>query len=93
MYLLEIFKGLRATALGKISMILKIVTLNFILFVCSPFNNRKLVVIALEPPLFLKIVELFKEVVVHLLKLYKLGIPLHEEEFFQQFSSYCIKGF
>lgn len=30
---------------------------------------------ALEPPLFLKIVELYKDVVVHLLKLCKMGLP------------------
>lgn len=29
----------------------------------------------LEPPLFLKIVELYKDVVVHLLKVCKMGLP------------------
>nr|XP_028585247.1 probable E3 ubiquitin-protein ligase HERC4 isoform X2 [Podarcis muralis] len=37
---------------------------------------------ALEPPLFLKIVELYKDVVVHLLKLYKMGIPTSEQRIF-----------
>ncbi|XP_053163447.1 probable E3 ubiquitin-protein ligase HERC4 isoform X4 [Hemicordylus capensis] len=36
----------------------------------------------LEPPLFLKIVELYKDVVVHLLKLYKMGIPPSEQRIF-----------
>ncbi|XP_016850770.1 probable E3 ubiquitin-protein ligase HERC4 isoform X3 [Anolis carolinensis] len=36
----------------------------------------------LEPPLFLKIVELYKDVVVHLLKLYKMGIPASEQRIF-----------
>uniref|UniRef100_A0A8C6VII4 HECT and RLD domain containing E3 ubiquitin protein ligase 4 n=1 Tax=Naja naja TaxID=35670 RepID=A0A8C6VII4_NAJNA len=36
----------------------------------------------LEPPLFLRIVELYKDVVVHLLKLYKLGIPASEQRIF-----------
>ncbi|XP_078247016.1 putative E3 ubiquitin-protein ligase HERC4 isoform X4 [Pogona vitticeps] len=37
---------------------------------------------ALEPPLFLKIVELYKDVVVHLLKLYKMGLPTSEQRIF-----------
>uniref|UniRef100_A0A8D0BMM1 HECT and RLD domain containing E3 ubiquitin protein ligase 4 n=1 Tax=Salvator merianae TaxID=96440 RepID=A0A8D0BMM1_SALMN len=37
---------------------------------------------ALEPPLFLKIVELYKDVVVHLLKLQKMGIPASEQRIF-----------
>ncbi|KAF7247412.1 putative E3 ubiquitin-protein ligase HERC4 [Varanus komodoensis] len=36
----------------------------------------------LEPPLFLNIVELYKDVVVHLLKLYKMGIPASEQRIF-----------
>lgn len=36
----------------------------------------------MEPPLFLKIVELYKDVVVHLLKLYKMGIPPSEQRIF-----------
>ncbi|KAJ6661566.1 hypothetical protein lerEdw1_013805 [Lerista edwardsae] len=36
----------------------------------------------LEPPLFLKIVELYKDVVVHLLKWYKMGIPPSEQRIF-----------
>ncbi|XP_015721891.1 probable E3 ubiquitin-protein ligase HERC4 isoform X2 [Coturnix japonica] len=39
----------------------------------------------LEPPLFLKIVELYKDVVVHLLKLYKIGIPPSERRIFTNF--------
>ncbi|XP_067155866.1 probable E3 ubiquitin-protein ligase HERC4 isoform X3 [Apteryx mantelli] len=39
----------------------------------------------LEPPLFLKIVELYKDVVVHLLKLYKIGIPASERRIFTNF--------
>ncbi|XP_062436026.1 probable E3 ubiquitin-protein ligase HERC4 isoform X4 [Rhea pennata] len=39
----------------------------------------------LEPPLFLKIVELYKDVVVHLLKLYKIGIPSSERRIFTNF--------
>ncbi|XP_025061346.1 probable E3 ubiquitin-protein ligase HERC4 isoform X3 [Alligator sinensis] len=39
----------------------------------------------LEPPLFLKIVELYKDVVVHLLKLYKIGIPTSERRIFSSF--------
>lgn len=39
----------------------------------------------LEPPLFLKIVELYKDVVVHLLKLYKIGIPPAERRIFTNF--------
>ncbi|XP_048362411.1 probable E3 ubiquitin-protein ligase HERC4 isoform X1 [Sphaerodactylus townsendi] len=36
----------------------------------------------LEPPLFLKVVELYKDVVVHLLKLNKIGIPPSEQRIF-----------
>ncbi|OXB53393.1 hypothetical protein ASZ78_001893, partial [Callipepla squamata] len=39
----------------------------------------------LEPPLFLKIVELYKDVVVHLLKLCKIGIPPSERRIFTNF--------
>ncbi|XP_036192775.1 probable E3 ubiquitin-protein ligase HERC4 isoform X5 [Myotis myotis] len=45
----------------------------------------------LEPPLFLKIVELFKEVVVHLLKLYKIGIPPSERRIFNSFLHTALK--
>ncbi|XP_020853826.1 putative E3 ubiquitin-protein ligase HERC4 isoform X3 [Phascolarctos cinereus] len=45
----------------------------------------------LEPPLFLKIVELFKEVVVHLLKLYKIGIPPSERRVFNNFLHTALK--
>nr|XP_012422633.1 PREDICTED: probable E3 ubiquitin-protein ligase HERC4 isoform X3 [Odobenus rosmarus divergens] len=45
----------------------------------------------LEPPLFLKIVELFKEVVVHLLKLYKIGIPPSERRIFNNFLHTALK--
>ncbi|XP_006835885.1 PREDICTED: probable E3 ubiquitin-protein ligase HERC4 isoform X3 [Chrysochloris asiatica] len=45
----------------------------------------------LEPPLFLKIVELFKEVVVHLLKLYKTGIPPSERRIFNSFLHTALK--
>lgn len=45
----------------------------------------------LEPPLFLKIVELFKEVVVHLLKLYKIGIPPTERRIFNSFLHTALK--
>ncbi|XP_024416980.2 probable E3 ubiquitin-protein ligase HERC4 isoform X2 [Desmodus rotundus] len=45
----------------------------------------------LEPPLFLKIVELFKEVVVHLLKLYKIGIPPSERRIFNSFLHTSLK--
>uniref|UniRef100_A0A7N4NXF3 HECT and RLD domain containing E3 ubiquitin protein ligase 4 n=1 Tax=Sarcophilus harrisii TaxID=9305 RepID=A0A7N4NXF3_SARHA len=45
----------------------------------------------LEPPLFLKIVELFKEVVVHLLKLYKIGIPPSERRVFNSFLHTALK--
>ncbi|XP_077206908.1 putative E3 ubiquitin-protein ligase HERC4 isoform X2 [Paroedura picta] len=37
---------------------------------------------SLEPPLFLKVVELYKDVVVHLLKLNKMGIPPSEQRIF-----------
>ncbi|XP_044515140.1 probable E3 ubiquitin-protein ligase HERC4 isoform X3 [Gracilinanus agilis] len=46
---------------------------------------------ALEPPLFLKIVQLFKEVVVHLLKLYKIGIPPSERRVFNSFLHTALK--
>ncbi|XP_035748416.1 probable E3 ubiquitin-protein ligase HERC4 [Egretta garzetta] len=39
----------------------------------------------LEPPLFLKIVELYKDVVVHLLKLCKIGIPASERRILTNF--------
>ncbi|NXD67972.1 HERC4 ligase, partial [Eolophus roseicapillus] len=39
----------------------------------------------LEPPLFLKIVELYKDVVVHLLKLCKMGIPASERRILTNF--------
>ncbi|XP_030058993.1 putative E3 ubiquitin-protein ligase HERC4 isoform X2 [Microcaecilia unicolor] len=39
----------------------------------------------LEPPLFLKIVQLFKDVVVQLLKVYKIGIPTTERRIFSSF--------
>ncbi|KAM6067380.1 PREDICTED: probable E3 ubiquitin-protein ligase HERC4 isoform X2 [Chlamydotis macqueenii] len=39
----------------------------------------------LEPPLFLKIVELYKDVVVHLLKLCKIGIPASERRILTSF--------
>ncbi|NXL57745.1 HERC4 ligase, partial [Chordeiles acutipennis] len=39
----------------------------------------------LEPPLFLKIVELYKDVVVHLLKLCKIGIPTSERRILTNF--------
>uniref|UniRef100_A0A7N5P8W3 HECT and RLD domain containing E3 ubiquitin protein ligase 4 n=1 Tax=Ailuropoda melanoleuca TaxID=9646 RepID=A0A7N5P8W3_AILME len=45
----------------------------------------------LEPPLFLKIVELFKEVVLHLLKLYKIGIPPSERRIFNSFLHTALK--
>ncbi|XP_008060494.1 probable E3 ubiquitin-protein ligase HERC4 isoform X3 [Carlito syrichta] len=45
----------------------------------------------LEPPLFLKIVELFKEVVVHLLKLCKIGIPPSERRIFNSFLHTALK--
>ncbi|XP_004701437.1 probable E3 ubiquitin-protein ligase HERC4 [Echinops telfairi] len=45
----------------------------------------------LEPPLFLKIVELFKEVVVHLLKLFKIGIPPSERRIFNNFLHTALK--
>uniref|UniRef100_A0A2I3GCG3 HECT and RLD domain containing E3 ubiquitin protein ligase 4 n=1 Tax=Nomascus leucogenys TaxID=61853 RepID=A0A2I3GCG3_NOMLE len=45
----------------------------------------------LEPPLFLKIVELFKEVVVRLLKLYKIGIPPSERRIFNSFLHTALK--
>uniref|UniRef100_A0A5F8G497 HECT and RLD domain containing E3 ubiquitin protein ligase 4 n=1 Tax=Monodelphis domestica TaxID=13616 RepID=A0A5F8G497_MONDO len=45
----------------------------------------------LEPPLFLKIVQLFKEVVVHLLKLYKIGIPPSERRVFNSFLHTALK--
>ncbi|KAF6317256.1 HECT and RLD domain containing E3 ubiquitin protein ligase 4 [Rhinolophus ferrumequinum] len=45
----------------------------------------------LEPSLFLKIVELFKEVVVHLLKLYKIGIPPSERRIFNSFLHTALK--
>ncbi|XP_038599484.1 probable E3 ubiquitin-protein ligase HERC4 isoform X2 [Tachyglossus aculeatus] len=45
----------------------------------------------LEPPLFLKIVQLFKEVVVHLLKLYKVGIPPSERRIFNTFLHTALK--
>ncbi|KAM5237247.1 putative E3 ubiquitin-protein ligase HERC4 isoform 3-T3 [Ctenodactylus gundi] len=45
----------------------------------------------LEPPLFLKIVELFKEVVVHLLKLYKTGIPPSDRRIFNNFLHTALK--
>ncbi|KAM9550722.1 putative E3 ubiquitin-protein ligase HERC4 isoform 3-T5 [Guaruba guarouba] len=39
----------------------------------------------LEPPLFLKIVELYKDVVVHLLKLCKMGVPASERRILTNF--------
>ncbi|XP_053891185.1 probable E3 ubiquitin-protein ligase HERC4 isoform X2 [Malaclemys terrapin pileata] len=45
----------------------------------------------LEPPLFLKIVELYKDVVVHLLKLYKIGIPNSERRIFTSFLHTSLK--
>nr|XP_006125334.1 probable E3 ubiquitin-protein ligase HERC4 isoform X2 [Pelodiscus sinensis] len=45
----------------------------------------------LEPPLFLKIVELYKDVVVHLLKLYKIGIPNSERRIFTNFLHTSLK--
>ncbi|XP_006889079.1 PREDICTED: probable E3 ubiquitin-protein ligase HERC4 isoform X3 [Elephantulus edwardii] len=45
----------------------------------------------LEPPLFFKIVELFKEVVVHLLKLYKIGLPPSERRIFNSFLHTALK--
>ncbi|XP_063193685.1 probable E3 ubiquitin-protein ligase HERC4 isoform X1 [Chroicocephalus ridibundus] len=39
----------------------------------------------LEPPLFLKIVELYKDVVVHLLKLCKIGVPASERRILTNF--------
>ncbi|XP_054060634.1 probable E3 ubiquitin-protein ligase HERC4 isoform X2 [Rissa tridactyla] len=39
----------------------------------------------LEPPLFLKIVELYKDVVVHLLKLCKIGVPASERRILTSF--------
>ncbi|XP_067408715.1 probable E3 ubiquitin-protein ligase HERC4 isoform X4 [Emydura macquarii macquarii] len=45
----------------------------------------------LEPPLFLKIVELYKDVVVHLLKLYKIGIPNSERRIFTSFLHTALK--
>ncbi|XP_030427056.1 probable E3 ubiquitin-protein ligase HERC4 isoform X1 [Gopherus evgoodei] len=45
----------------------------------------------LEPPLFLKIVELYKDVVVHLLKLYKIGIPSSERRIFTSFLHTSLK--
>ncbi|XP_009892293.1 PREDICTED: probable E3 ubiquitin-protein ligase HERC4 isoform X1 [Charadrius vociferus] len=39
----------------------------------------------LEPPLFLKIVELYKDVVVHLLKLCKMGVPAAERRILTNF--------
>uniref|UniRef100_A0A8D0G975 HECT-type E3 ubiquitin transferase n=1 Tax=Sphenodon punctatus TaxID=8508 RepID=A0A8D0G975_SPHPU len=45
----------------------------------------------LEPPLFFKIVELYKDVVVHLLKLYKMGIPPSERRIFTSFLHTALK--
>ncbi|KAM9379535.1 putative E3 ubiquitin-protein ligase HERC4 [Phaethornis superciliosus] len=39
----------------------------------------------LEPPLFLKIVELYKDVIVHLLKLCKMGVPASERRILTSF--------
>ncbi|KAE8590850.1 hypothetical protein XENTR_v10018230 [Xenopus tropicalis] len=45
----------------------------------------------LEPPLFLKVVQLYKDVVVHLLKLSKNGIPLTERRLFYRFLNTALR--
>ncbi|XP_029465562.1 probable E3 ubiquitin-protein ligase HERC4 isoform X2 [Rhinatrema bivittatum] len=45
----------------------------------------------LEPPLFLKIVQLFKDVVVQLMKVYKMGIPTAERRMFTSFLHTALK--
>uniref|UniRef100_A0A8C5PTZ4 HECT and RLD domain containing E3 ubiquitin protein ligase 4 n=1 Tax=Leptobrachium leishanense TaxID=445787 RepID=A0A8C5PTZ4_9ANUR len=46
---------------------------------------------SLENPLFMKIVQLFKDVVVHLLKLTKIGIPLADRRIFNTFLNTALK--
>lgn len=46
---------------------------------------------SLENPLFMKIVQLFKDVVLHLLKLTKIGIPLAERRIFSTFLNACLQ--
>lgn len=93
MNLPEIFKGLRATAFRR--------KVPYDFFEnCDFFKNSFYFCVhpltenwwsVLEPPLFLKIVELFKEVVVHLLKLYKIGIPPSERRIFNSFLHTALK--
>lgn len=86
------FKGLRTTALEE-----KLVCffLNSDFFYSFYLHVHPLITenwwSILEPPLFLKIVELFKEVVVHLLKLYKIGIPPSERRIFNSFLHTALK--
>lgn len=89
-----ILKGLSLLLLEEKScMILKIVIFkrknSFYLYVHPLITENWWSV--LEPPLFLKIVELFKEVVLHLLKLYKIGIPPSERRIFNSFLHTALK--
>ncbi|XP_053307027.1 probable E3 ubiquitin-protein ligase HERC4 isoform X2 [Spea bombifrons] len=45
----------------------------------------------LEHPLFMKIVQLFKDIVLHLLKLTKIGIPVSERRIFNTFLNTALK--
>lgn len=74
----------------KVNIILKMIFKNSF-YLCVHFLITENWWSVLEPPLFLKIVELFKEVVVHLLKLYKIGIPPSERRIFNSFLHTALK--